>query len=101
MFPLKEDLSSLEKLVTQPMLVILTEAFQDQQNFKAYKYLDVPQNEIVTLKGSVHQNQSDTPFLFNYLAKALGGALSHIDPYLALSLNNKLMLNFIYKHLGK
>ncbi|RXG58800.1 Platelet-activating factor acetylhydrolase [Armadillidium vulgare] len=100
MFPLKEDLESLSASIQQPILFILTEAFQNNVNFKAFLPFNHERNRFVTLKGSVHQNQSDMPFLFGFVGRMLGGAWSSLDRHLAISLNNKLMINFICSHLG-
>lgn len=52
-------------------------------------------------RGSVHQNQSDTPFLFGFVGRALGGCWSALDKDLAMTLNNRLMVNFICRQLGE
>ena len=53
------------------------------------------------IKGSVHQNHIDAPAIFqsNFIKKIIG-MYSDTDPGLVLALNNKLMLHFIWSHLG-
>ena len=52
-------------------------------------------------RGSVHQNQADTPFLVPYYFRGLAGVDSTIDAELAMNLNNRLTLAHLLKHLGK
>merc|ERR1719315_881426 len=53
------------------------------------------------IKGSVHQNHIDAPFIFqSNLIKKMIGMYSETDPLLVLDLNNKLLLHFVWSHLG-
>ena len=53
------------------------------------------------LRGSVHQNQADIPFMVPYYFRGLAGVDSIINPDLAMNLNNRLTLLYLLKHLGK
>ena len=52
-------------------------------------------------RGTVHQNQCDTPFLVGNIGRAFVGVYSPLDAHTAMDINNRLMLNFIAKHLGE
>lgn len=101
MFPIKDDVGTLCSSVTQPLLCISTEAFQSHSNLQAMAKLNTDTTIFVTIKGTVHQNQCDTPFLVGHIGRVFAGASSPLDPHTAININNRLMLNFIAKHLGE
>ncbi|KAL2630587.1 hypothetical protein R1flu_015273 [Riccia fluitans] len=54
--------------------------------------------DVYTIKGTVHQNQSDFPLVFKATAKKMGFN-GDLDPELAKNVNNRLCLEFLQKHL--
>ncbi|XP_045620318.1 platelet-activating factor acetylhydrolase isoform X1 [Procambarus clarkii] len=101
LFPIKEDVDEICPKVTQPLLCISTEAFQSSSNLQAMGKLNPATTAFVTIKGTVHQNQCDTPFLVGHIGRVFAGASSPLDPQTAMDINNRLMLNFIAKNIGK
>ncbi|KAG7168770.1 Platelet-activating factor acetylhydrolase-like [Homarus americanus] len=101
MFPIKDEVDALCPSVTQPLICISTEAFQSDSNLQAMSKLNSDTTVFVTIKGTVHQNQCDTPFLVGHIGRVFAGASSPLDPQTAMDINNRLMLNFIAKHLGE
>ncbi|KAK3849897.1 hypothetical protein Pcinc_043366, partial [Petrolisthes cinctipes] len=101
MFPIKDDVDTLCPSIKQPLLCISTEAFQSDSNLQAMSKLNADTTTFVTIKGTVHQNQCDTPFLVGHIGRVFAGASSPLDPHTAMNINNRLMLNFIAKHLGE
>jgi len=102
MWPLHED-KMLPNEIDQPLLFVNMEHFQTGKNLKTMKPFsesDVADRRVVTIKGSVHQNQADTPFLVPYYFRGLAGVDSTIDAELAMNLNNRLTLLHLLKHLG-
>ncbi len=55
---------------------------------------------IVFLRGSVHKNQVDLPFMVPPYLRRWLGLHSTIDPHLAMDLNNRITLLYLRKHLG-
>lgn len=53
------------------------------------------------LRGTVHQNQSDTPFLLGLSGRLLAGTSSKLDPATAMDINNALVLSFLHERLGE
>ncbi|KAK7077113.1 Platelet-activating factor acetylhydrolase [Halocaridina rubra] len=101
MFPIKGEVETICKDVTQPLICISTEAFQADVNLKAMGKLNAETTTFVTIKGTVHQNQCDTPFLVGPIGRVFAGASSPLDPVTAMEINNRLMINFICKYLGE
>lgn len=101
MFPIKDEMDSVCPAVTQPLICISTEAFQSDANLRAMSKLTTESTVFVTIKGTVHQNQCDTPFLVGHIGRVFAGASSPLDPQTAMDINNRLMLNFIAMHLGE
>ncbi|XP_057378526.1 platelet-activating factor acetylhydrolase-like [Daphnia carinata] len=103
MWPLK-DQPELAQEIEQPLLFINMEAFQTAPNLKAMKRFTVDadhtERRVVTLKGSVHKNQVDLPFLLPLYLRRLTGSHSAIDPVLAMELNNRITMLYLRKHLG-
>ena len=52
-------------------------------------------------RGSQHLNQVDLPLFLPAYLRPFVGAYSSIDPFLAMKLNNSLVLLYLLKHLGK
>jgi len=90
-----------------PMMFINTETFQWPSNVANLRKLD-PDDEgsggerrWITTKGTVHQSQSDAPFLLTW--KGLASTIrtrGPLDPTEAYKVNNDLVFAFIAKHLG-
>jgi len=102
MWPLHKE-KDLPNEIDQPLLFINMEHFQTAKNLKTMKQFaesDVAERRVVTIRGSVHQNQADTPFLVPYYFRGLAGVDSTIDAELAMNLNNRLTLTHLLKHLG-
>ncbi len=113
MYPIKDELFDL---VTQPIIFINTETqVATEPNLNKIKELMVLSNptddseeseqsrKAVTIKGSVHFNQCDSPFVFNWFAKLLLGSFggrSKRDRFTVHDISNALALSFINKHLG-
>ncbi|XP_045116466.1 platelet-activating factor acetylhydrolase-like isoform X2 [Portunus trituberculatus] len=99
MFPIKDRVTEVCGNVSQPLICISTEAFQSDANLQAMSSLPADTTTFVTIKGTVHQNQCDTPFLVGNIGRAFVGVYSPLDAHTAMDINNRLMLNFIAKHL--
>lgn len=100
LFPLKDE----EAAPSQPIVFINTESFMNRENiakmktFLRNKQLD---RRLIFIKGSVHQNHIDAPLIFKSgIIKKIMGFQSDTCPVLVLDLNDKLMLHFIWSHLG-
>jgi len=100
LFPLKDE--SLKP--NQPIVFINTESFMNRDNISKMKSFlrDREQDrKLIFIKGSVHQNHIDAPLIFKTgIIKRIMGFQSETDPVLVLDLNDKLMLHFIWNHLG-
>ena len=100
LFPLKEEQIN----PAQPIVFINTESFMNRDNIAKMKTFlrDKDQDRrLIFIKGSVHQNHIDAPLIFKAgILKRIMGFQSETDPVLVLDLNDKLMLHFIWSHLG-
>ncbi|PNF42838.1 Platelet-activating factor acetylhydrolase [Cryptotermes secundus] len=102
MFSLKEELN-LPSTVKQPLLFINTETFHIAPNFYAVKkYTDTTSNgcgkrTVFTIRGTTHENQTDTPHLVGYW---LNWKMKKLPPIIASRINNLLILDFLQKHIG-
>ncbi|XP_064597792.1 platelet-activating factor acetylhydrolase 2, cytoplasmic-like [Liolophura sinensis] len=99
MHPLDDEIYSSP---TQPILFINTETFHWEKNTEQMKQLltEGVERRIITIRGTCHQSQTDFQFLIN---KPMGRFLSvrhTLSPRIAMDLNNKAMLGFLWKHLG-
>ncbi|XP_069169592.1 platelet-activating factor acetylhydrolase [Procambarus clarkii] len=101
MFPVKDELHEISVKLRQPLLCISTEKFQTPANLEAMAKLNPATTTYLTIKGTVHQNQCDTPFVVGHIGRILIGATSSLDPHIAMDINNRLMLNFISNHIGE
>jgi len=97
MFPLREEQETLAGL-DRPTVCVSTEAFQTKQNLAVMDNLPKETSQFITIKGTVHQNQCDTPFVLGRAGRWFAGASSELEPGLAMDLNNALALSFIASH---
>lgn len=112
--------------VTQPVLFINTQSFHTKENLRAMKQLlkvsnyDRPdefpsrrgsnaegetdnqliERKVITIKNTVHYNQSDIPFVLPWAVRAMIGANSSRNFFTAHDLTSALSLNFMFKHLN-
>ncbi|GFX94786.1 1-alkyl-2-acetylglycerophosphocholine esterase [Trichonephila clavipes] len=100
MVPLKEETSIFQK-VNQPMLFINMEKFQTKENLRVMKQMESTEIHriVITLKGTVHLNQCDVPFLCDKTMRKLFGAHSKLDRFTAMNLTTNLSNVFLSKHL--
>lgn len=107
MYPIKNEMFDL---VTQPILFINTEKhIQMEENLDKMKELlvidgieDEETRKAVSIKGSVHFNQCDALFVFNWFTKLMVGKWnqrSKRDRFTVHDITNALALSFINKHL--
>ena len=105
LFPVKEE--DLSAKIEQPLLFVNTESFLNKRNLKKMAEMETPlieglagERNCLLIKGTVHQNHLDLPFLMqhNHLKKVLG-LHSQTCPETVMSLNNKIMVQFFLKHL--
>ena len=63
---------------------------------------NVGERKFLFIKGSVHQNQLDLPFVLpNKTLKKVLGSYSKSCPEEVMNINNKLIVQFLFKELGK
>ncbi|KAG0725403.1 Platelet-activating factor acetylhydrolase [Chionoecetes opilio] len=62
-------------------------------------YMFEPEYEVDEQVLAEPENQCDTPFLVGNIGRAFVGVYSLLDPHTAMDINNRLMLNFMAKHL--
>ncbi|XP_045399639.1 platelet-activating factor acetylhydrolase [Lemur catta] len=99
MFPVGDEVYSR---IPQPLFFINSERFQYVDNIKKMKQCYLPDKErnMITIRGSVHQNFADFTFatgkIFGYMFALKGD----IDSNVAIDLSNKASLAFLQKHLG-
>ena len=104
LFPVRDI--NLSSSVKQPVLFINTESFLNTRNLtKMSTFENVTPNsgerKSCYIIGTVHQNHLDLPFLLQQtMIKRFLGLHSLTCPELVMNLNNKLMVQFLYKHLG-
>ncbi|GIY04536.1 platelet-activating factor acetylhydrolase [Caerostris extrusa] len=100
MLPLREETSIFQK-VNQPMLFINMEKFQTKGNLRVMKQMESTEMDrlIITLKGTVHLNQCDVPFLCDKTMRKLFGAHSQLDRFTAMNLTTNLSNIFLNNHL--
>ncbi|XP_070548085.1 platelet-activating factor acetylhydrolase-like [Ptychodera flava] len=102
MLPLDKTLPSQ---VNQPILFVNTETFHWPGNIvKMKRFLKdngemSEERKIITIMGTVHQSQSDFPFLLNTVLAKLSKCRGTLDPYVAMAINNNASLTFLCKHL--
>lgn len=105
MYPIHKELNFQ---LPQPLLFVNTEKFaysHRKRNLRAINSLLLGQEEkevirkIWTVKGAVHYNQTDLPFVFTYLTKVLFGGSSKRHPLTAHDLSASLILDFLCNQL--
>jgi len=99
LFPLRDE--QLEP--SQPIVFVNTESFMHRDNIAKMKTFlrERSDRRLIFIKGSVHQNHIDAPLIFKAgILKRIMGFQSATDPVLVLDLNDKLMLHFMWGHLG-
>ena len=108
LFPLRDEEISVND--TTPILCINTESFLNPENLRKMSELEnkkgdsesVGERSFCYIRGSVHQNQIDMPFVLrNNAIKKMFGAYSKTCPEKVMSLNNKLVVQFLDKKLGR
>lgn len=105
LFPIRDlDLSASVK---QPILFINTESFLNSRNLKkmeTFKHTTSDNSEhrkCCFIRGSVHQNHLDLTFFVQQTTlKRILGLYSKTCPEMVMNINNKLMVQFILKHVG-
>ncbi|KAF2353810.1 Platelet-activating factor acetylhydrolase-like [Trinorchestia longiramus] len=95
-----KDSTALCSKITEHILCVSTDTFQTPENLEAMNNLPSNLTTFVTIKGTVHQNQADTPFLLGTGGRLFGGTNSKLDPTVAMEINNALVLAFIHAHHG-
>lgn len=103
MFPIKDETLNLR----QPIAFINSQKFQSKTNLRKIGELILSQSDketterkVVMVKGSVHYNQTDVPFVFNHLAKLLFGGSSKRNPFTAHDLTCSIALCFLRDQLA-
>ncbi|KAF4800093.1 Platelet-activating factor acetylhydrolase 2, cytoplasmic [Turdus rufiventris] len=98
MFPLE---NLLYPEVTKPVLFINTETFQTPESVAKMKRLSSrnSQTRIVTVLGTVHEDQTDFAFLPGKLFSLIFGKRGTLDPHRALAITSRAALAFLQRHL--
>ncbi|KZS11692.1 Platelet-activating factor acetylhydrolase [Daphnia magna] len=102
MWPLKDELE-LTRNIQQPVLFINSETFQTAANLDSMKRFvanaDYAERSVLTLRGSIHDNQNDVPYLLPWYIRRFTYH-SVINPLLAIQLNNCISLRYLRQYLG-
>ncbi|NWV79308.1 PAFA2 acetylhydrolase, partial [Dasyornis broadbenti] len=98
MFPLE---NLLYPEVPKPVLFINTEKFQTPESIAKMKRLSSrnSQTRIVTVLGTVHEDQTDFAFLPGKLFSRVFGKRGTLDPHKALAITSRAALAFLQRHL--
>ncbi|NXQ24778.1 PAFA2 acetylhydrolase, partial [Alaudala cheleensis] len=98
MFPLE---NLLYPEVPKPVLFINTEKFQTPESIAKMRRLSSrnSQSRIVTVLGTVHEDQTDFAFLPGKLLGLLLGRRGTLDPHKALAITSQAALAFLHRHL--
>ncbi|NXO25762.1 PAFA2 acetylhydrolase, partial [Cisticola juncidis] len=98
MFPLE---NLLYPEVPKPVLFINTEKFQTPESIAKMKRLSSrnSQTRIVTVLGTVHEDQTDFAFLPKKLFGLIFGRRGTLDPHKALAITSQAALAFLQRHL--
>ncbi|NXY10087.1 PAFA2 acetylhydrolase, partial [Pteruthius melanotis] len=98
MFPLE---NVLYPEVPKPVLFINTEKFQTPESVAKMKRLSSRngQTRIVTVLGTVHEDQTDFAFLPGKLFSCIFGRRGTLDPHKALAITTRAALAFLQRHL--
>ncbi|TRY77916.1 hypothetical protein TCAL_13122 [Tigriopus californicus] len=103
MFPLRDEPNLSQKLETKPLMFISTDGFRSKENIAKISEFqrDDADRQFHFIKGSVHQNHLDVPFILKAaLIRKVVGMASKTCPEIVIDLNNKMMVQFLWKHLG-
>jgi platelet-activating factor acetylhydrolase len=104
MFPLRDK--DVKVSTEKPILFVNTESFLNAINLKKLSVLqnattDTEHRKFLFIRGSVHQNQLDMPFLIrNTSMKKVFGSYSKTSPDKVMNVNNKLIVQFLFDKLG-
>ncbi|XP_039589526.1 platelet-activating factor acetylhydrolase 2, cytoplasmic isoform X2 [Passer montanus] len=98
MFPLEK---LLYPEVPSPVLFINTEKFQTPESVAKMKGLSSrnSQTRIVTVLGTVHEDQTDFAFLPGKLFSLIFGRRGTLEPRRALAISSQAALAFLHRHL--
>ncbi|NXY39523.1 PAFA2 acetylhydrolase, partial [Pomatorhinus ruficollis] len=98
MFPLE---NLLYPEVPKPVLFINTEKFQTPESVAKMKRLSSrnSQTRIVTVLGTMHEDQTDFAFLPGKLFGLIFGRRGTLDPHKALAITSRAALAFLQRHL--
>ncbi|XP_069827527.1 platelet-activating factor acetylhydrolase 2, cytoplasmic isoform X2 [Dendropsophus ebraccatus] len=98
MFPLEE---TCYPNIQKPILLINTETFQTRESIVKIKKLnsDGADLKYMTVKGCVHQSQTDFAFVTGYLVDKIAEAQGTMDPHHCLRIHIASSLDFLQKHL--
>ncbi|XP_041273345.1 platelet-activating factor acetylhydrolase 2, cytoplasmic isoform X2 [Onychostruthus taczanowskii] len=98
MFPLE---NLLYPEVPSPVLFINTEKFQTPESVAKMKRLSSgnSQTRIVTVLGTVHEDQTDFAFLPGKLFSLIFGRRGTLEPHKALAITSQAALAFLQRHL--
>jgi len=104
LFPIRDEMELPSKVKQKPILFVNTESFLNEENLKKMETFSDSQGEVqrtcLYIQGSVHQNHIDAPFVIKGARlRKMVGMHSETCPELVMELNNKLMVQFINKHL--
>lgn len=112
LFPLRDEKDLAAKVKGKPIMFVNAESFLNEENLKKMETFrqeagaeSMSSQDIERIcyyiKGSVHQNHIDAPFVIKVAKlRKMFGMHSDTCPDLVMSLNNKLMVHFIRKHLS-
>jgi len=102
LFPLRDNEKLVEK-VTQPVMFVNMDGFLNKDNLQKMQTFSTAKTERICyyIKGSVHQNIIDVPFIIrgSHMKRVVGVA-SETCPNKVMTLNNRLMVQFIRKHIN-
>ncbi|BES92641.1 Platelet-activating factor acetylhydrolase, isoform II [Nesidiocoris tenuis] len=96
MYPIKNEPLNFKV----PVLFINSQTFHIESNLQAIEKLvnNRPENrELVTIKHSTHETQTDTPHIMGYW---LNWFMYKLDPETGSNINNYLTLDFLKKYIG-
>ncbi|KAL9824749.1 platelet-activating factor acetylhydrolase 2, cytoplasmic isoform 2-T9 [Geothlypis trichas] len=98
MFPLE---NLLYPEVPGPVLFINTEKFQTPESAAKMRRLSSrnSQSRIVTVLGTVHEDQTDFAFLPKKLFSLIFGRRGTLEPHRALAITSRAALAFLHRHL--
>ncbi|XP_056413457.1 platelet-activating factor acetylhydrolase 2, cytoplasmic isoform X1 [Hyla sarda] len=98
MFPLDD---TCYPHIQKPILLINTETFQTRESIEKIKRMNSEGADLkyLTVKGCVHQSQTDLAFVTGYLANKIVGPQGTLDPHHCLKIHIAYSLDFLQKHL--